>query len=211
MLIRSLDDLVCLSAASPQEAQALAAQLRDDRAWLEVVAGIDSVVVRFDAASMDAATAKGLVDESLGSGIRPLPGRDELVEIPIVYGGEYGPDLDSLCTELRLTKDEFISLHAGIEYRVDMVGFTPGFVFVGGLDERLRVPRRKQPRQRVAAGSVGIADRRTGLYALASPGGWTLIGRTPYPLFDPKAEKPFPIEAGMRIRFVAAEPDVFGP
>ena len=84
-----------------------------------------------------------------------------------------------------------------------MVGFTPGFAFIGGLDERLRVPRRKEPRQCVPAGSVGIADERTGLYALASPGGWTLIGRTAYPLFDATAEQPFALSPGMRVRFRA--------
>ena len=123
--------------------------------------------------------------------------------------GDEGPDLEALCKELGMSKAELVSLHTGTEYRVDMVGFTPGFAFIGGLDERLNVPRRKEPRQRVAAGSVGIADGRSGLYALASPGGWTLIGRTPFPLFDPQADNPFPVQAGMRIRFTAVEPDVF--
>ena len=87
-----------------------------------------------------------------------------------------------------------------------MVGFTPGFTFIGGLDEKLRVPRREQPRQRVPAGSVGIADGRTGLYAMASPGGWTLIGRTDHKLFDATAAQPFALEPGMRVRFRAAMP-----
>ena len=86
-----------------------------------------------------------------------------------------------------------------------MVGFTPGFAFVGGLEECFHIPRRTEPRQRVAAGSVGIADGRTGLYALASPGGWNIIGRTPYPLFDPGAGDPFALKAGMRVRFVAID------
>lgn len=209
--MQSLDDLVSLSVDGPQAAEALAAYLRNDSDWLEVVAGIDSVVVRFDAARMDADAAKGRIEEALSRGIPALSTDDSLLEIPIVYGGEYGPDLEDLCTELDMTKDEFISLHTGTEYRVDMIGFTPGFAFIGGLDKRLRVPRRKEPRQRVAAGSVGIADGRTGLYALASPGGWTVIGRTPYPLFDAQADNPFPIRAGRRIRFRAADPDVFEP
>ena len=103
-----------------------------------------------------------------------------------------------------LSQDEVIAIHAGGEYVVEMVGFTPGFAFIGGLDERLWVPRRSEPRQRVPAGSVGIAGERTGLYAMASPGGWTLIGRTPMTLFDPGAEQPFALAPGMRVRFRAA-------
>ena len=127
----------------------------------------------------------------------------------MVYGGDYGPDLDNLSRELGLTSDEFIALHSCGEYRVDMIGFTPGFAFIGGLDDRLRVPRRQQPRQRVEAGSIGIADGRTGIYSVASPGGWTLVGRTPSVLFDAKAAEPFRIRAGMRIRFIPAAAQAF--
>ncbi|MGI9233591.1 MAG: 5-oxoprolinase subunit PxpB [Woeseiaceae bacterium] len=209
MHIQALDDLVSLSTAGPEDAQALATYLRRDPIWLEVVAGIDSVVVRFDAMAMEPNAARHRIDASLAAGVPQLPVSKALLDIPIVYGGDYGPDLEALCHELDLSEDEFISLHGGREYRVDMVGFTPGFAFVGGLDQRLHVPRRKEPRKRVPAGSVGIADGRTGLYALASPGGWTLIGRTPYPLFDPHADNPFPMQAGTRIRFVPASADVF--
>ncbi len=205
MLIQRADDLLSLSADSPADAQALAALLRQKRAWLEVVAGIDSVVVRFDAAVVDAATARGQIEETLSDGVPPLKIDDELLEIPVVYGGDYGPDLDDLCHELGFSRDQFIALHSGSEYRVDMIGFTPGFAFIGGLDERLGVPRRQQPRQRVEAGSIGIADGRTGIYAVASPGGWTLVGRTPSVLFDAQAAEPFRIRAGMRIRFRPVE------
>lgn len=209
MLIQIVDDLVSLSVDSPPEAQALAAHLREDKAWLEVVAGIESVVVRFDAAVLDPGMARRRIDDSLAGGIPPLPRQEALLEVPVVYGGDYGPDLEDVCRELGLSVDEFVALHTGTDYRVDMVGFTPGFAFVGGLDQRLRVPRRKEPRQRVEAGSIGIADGRTGMYALASPGGWTLIGRTPYKLFDANAADPFPIRAGMRIRFTAIFADDF--
>ena len=209
MHIQSLDDQISLTVDSPQDAQALAEHLRQDAIWQEVVAGIDTVVVRFDAASMNARVAERRVVDVLGNEIPPLPIQGRVLRIPVVYGGEYGPDLDALCQELGMTQDEFIALHTGNEYSVDMVGFTPGFAFIGGLAERLHVPRREQPRQRVAAGSVGIADGRTGIYALPSPGGWTLIGRTPHPLFDPQADDPFPIHAGTRIRFVAVAADVF--
>ena len=207
--IQSLDDQVSLTVDSPQDAQALAEHLRQDAAWVEVVAGIDTVVVRFNAVSTDASMVERRLGNVLDAEIPPLPVRDEVLDIPVVYGGEYGPDLDALCQELGITQGEFIALHTGRDYSVDMVGFTPGFAFIGGLAEQLHVARREQPRQRVAAGSVAIADGRTGIYALPSPGGWTLIGRTPYPLFDPQAEQPFPIHAGTRIRFVAVTADIF--
>lgn len=209
MLIRCADDLLSLSVDGPEYAQALAACLRETGAWLDVVAGIDSVVVRFDAAGLDAKVAQHQIEESLAGGIPPLRESEDLLEIPVVYGGEYGPDLDELCRELGMSTDEFVALHTGGDYCVDMVGFTPGFAFVGGLDERLNVPRRKEPRQRVEAGSIGIADGRTGMYALASPGGWTLVGRTPFKLFDAHALEPFPIRAGMRVRFTAISADEF--
>ena len=207
--MKSLDDLISLSVEEPGEAQALAAYLRRDKVWAEVVAGIDSVVVQFDAARMDIATAERRLGDALGRGVPPLEARDALLEIPVVYGGEYGPDLEALCNDLGMTEDELVAMHTGTECSVDMIGFTPGFAFIGGLDERLDVARRKQPRQRVAAGSVGIADGRTGIYALPSPGGWTLIGRTPLPLFDPTADDPFRMRAGTRVRFVAVAADAF--
>ena len=210
MLIRCVDDLISLSVDSPPDAQALAAHLRKDDIWFEVVAGIDSVVAQFDASAIDPAAARRRIDVALAGDIPPLPGQESLLEIPVVYGGEYGPDLEEVCRKLGLSLDEFVALHTGTDCRVDMVGFTPGFAFVGGLDKRLNVPRREQPRQRVEAGSIGIADGRTGLYALASPGGWSLIGRTPYALFDADAVNPFSIEAGMRIRFIAIPAEEFG-
>lgn len=197
------DDLLSVDAASPAEAQALAEQLRESGKWLEVVGGIDSVVARFDIASLDAQTAAQYIEASLADGIRVPETADTLLEIPVVYGGEQGFDLDELSAKLGLSADEIIDLHSGRDYVVDMVGFTPGFAFIGGLDERLRVPRREEPRQRVPAGSIAIADGRTGIYSLASPGGWTVIGRTSYELFNPEADDPLVVKAGMRVRFKA--------
>ena len=207
MLTRSGDDLFLVTTKSPQDAQALASQLRDSGDWLEVIPGIDSVVLQFDAATYDGDDVRQTIESALAAGIEPLQISQSLVEIPVIYGGEYGPDLNALCEKIGLTADDVIALHTGREYTVDMIGFTPGFAFIGDLDERLRVPRRKEPRQRVEAGSVGIADERTGLYAMASPGGWTIIGRTPSRLFDPNAEQPFVLGAGTRVRFTAISAD----
>lgn len=209
MLVQRVDDLLSVTAESPAAAQAIAAHLLDGGEWLEVVAGIDSVVVQFDAVALDTATAEQRLRDNLAGDIRPLPESSDIIEIPVVYGGEYGPDLENLCLDLGITQDEFVELHAGREYCVDMVGFTPGFAFVGGLDERLRVPRRKDPRQRVEPGSIGVADGRTGMYAVASPGGWNLVGRTSFRLFDAAAAEPFPIRAGTRVRYTAITADEF--
>ena len=203
MLTRCGDDLFSVPVERAADAQALATRLRDAKDWLEVVPGIDSVVVRFDALRVSAEEARSVIEATLEEGVQSRRLSDELLEIPVIYGGEDGPDLDELSAATGLAPDEIVRLHTKPEYRVEMVGFTPGFAFIGGLDERLRVPRRKEPRQRVPAGSVGIADERTGIYAMASPGGWTLIGRTPHKLFDPAADKPFALQPGMRVRFRA--------
>ena len=209
MLSRGGDDLFSVSLGGTSDAQALAERLRRDGQWTEVVAGIDSVVVRFDPLLLDADSARRILEECMGEIGELLTVSTDVLEVPVVYGDEFGPDLDELCQQTGMSMNEFIDLHTGRDYPVDMIGFTPGFAFVGGLDDRLRVPRREEPRQRVAAGSVGIADGRTGLYGIASPGGWTLVGRTPLRLFDPDAADPFLIRAGMRVRFKAVSADEF--
>jgi inhibitor of KinA len=125
-----------------------------------------------------------------------------VIEIPVCYGGEYGLDLEALAAYHQMSVEEVIELHSQPVYTVYMVGFTPGFPYLGGLDERLVTPRRREPRQRVPAGSVGIADRQTGIYSADSPGGWQIIGRTPVKLFDLTRAEPFLYKAGDRVRFV---------
>jgi KipI family sensor histidine kinase inhibitor len=121
--------------------------------------------------------------------------------IPVVYGGEYGPDLDWVADYHGLEPAEVIRLHTQPLYRVYMIGFTPGYPYLGEVPERLVTPRRETPRTRVPKGSVGIAQRQTGIYPVASPGGWQIIGRTPVGLFDPTAEPPARFEMGDRVRF----------
>lgn len=127
------------------------------------------------------------------------PGR--VVEIPVCYGGEFGPDMETVQKSAGLGREEVIQIHSQPEYLIYMVGFTPGFPFLGGLDERLFTPRLKTPRVLVPEGSVGIANNQTGVYPLASPGGWQLIGRTPLTLFRPLQENPFLYQAGDKIKF----------
>lgn len=199
------DDVLSVAIDGFEAVHALANYLRSTGEWLEDVPGIASVAVRFDAATVDAAAARERLLAALAVERKFPKIAGERIEIPVVYGGEFGPDFTDVCLQLRLEPAEFIALHTGREYRVELVGFTPGFVYAGGLDHRLRVSRKAEPRQDVPAGSVGIADGRTGLYALRGPGGWPLIGRTPFALFRRGDEDPFPISAGMRIRFVAID------
>ena len=123
-----------------------------------------------------------------------------LVEIPVCYGGAFGPDLPFVAEHAGLTETEVIRLHAGRDYPIYMLGFLPGFPYLGGLDERLFTPRLPTPRTAIPAGSVGIGGEQTGVYPIASPGGWQLIGRTPLKLFDPSVGR-LPYAAGDRIRF----------
>lgn len=199
------DDLIAIDVSSAANARMLAVNLRASGEWLEVVAGIDSVVVQFDAAVQDAATALQKAADSIDFRGATLPHSAHVVEIPVRYGGEYGPDMDEVCAQLGLSVEELVALHTSGPHTVDMLGFTPGFAYVSGLDERLNVPRRAEPRAHVPAGSVGIADGRSGLYALPGPGGWSLIGRTEYPLFDALGEEPFVLRPGSTIRFVAVD------
>ena len=125
----------------------------------------------------------------------------KLVTIPVCYGGDFGPDLPFVAKHAGLTEQEVIALHAGRDYRIYMLGFLPGFPYLGGLDERLFTPRLPTPRTAIPAGAVGIGGEQTGIYPIASPGGWQLIGRTPLKLFDPAAGT-LPYAAGDRIRFI---------
>ncbi|WP_157812078.1 5-oxoprolinase subunit PxpB [Alteribacter populi] len=126
---------------------------------------------------------------------------ERVVTIPTFYGGERGPDLQSLAAYHSISQEEVIRIHSQRSYLVYMLGFAPGFPYLGGLSNKLHTPRLDKPRQGVPAGSVGIAGEQTGIYPLKSPGGWQLIGHTPVRLFDSRKEDPFLIRAGDRLRF----------
>ncbi|MFC4182113.1 5-oxoprolinase subunit PxpB [Saccharococcus thermophilus] len=123
------------------------------------------------------------------------------VVIPVCYGGEFGPDLEEVARFHGMTEDEVIAIHAQGRYRVYMIGFAPGFAYLGGLSPKIATPRRATPRTHVPAGSVGIAGNQTGVYPLATPGGWQIIGRTPLALFRPHHEEPSLLRAGDIVQF----------
>ncbi len=130
-----------------------------------------------------------------------------LVEIPVRYGGEPGPDLEEVASRCGLTPEEVVRRHTAREYRVFMLGFSPGFPYLGGLDPTIAAPRRETPRTRVPPGSVGIAGQQTGIYPQESPGGWQIIGRTPLRLFHAGTQEPCLLRPGDRLKFLAVSPE----
>ncbi len=128
-----------------------------------------------------------------------------VVEIPVLYGGEYGPDLDYVAEYNHLTPEEVIRIHTEGDYLIYMLGFTPGFSYLGGMDKRISTPRLKKPRVLIPAGSVGIAGDQTGIYPIDSPGGWQLIGRSPVRLYDADRDIPILLDAGMHVKFMPVD------
>jgi KipI family sensor histidine kinase inhibitor len=175
----------------------------------DVVATFHSVAVYFDPLRADAE----MIDAALREAVRSKPtlpsGRRH--EIPVAYGGEDGPDLESVATQVGVTPAEVIERHARTDYRVFMLGFQPGFAYMGLIDPVIAVPRRASPRLKVPGGSVGIAGRQTGIYPSASPGGWQIIGRALDAVFDQRASPPARFAPGDIVAFIPAQPGIARP
>lgn len=168
---------------------------------VELVPTYGSLLVVYDQLAVGYA---GLIEQLkiLAEGLEGvvIPDR-EVVEIPVVYGGEYGPDLGIVAQLNSLSEDEVIKRHSEAEYPIYMLGFVAGFPYLGGMDKSIAAPRKQTPRLKIPAGSVGIAGQQTGIYSVESPGGWQIIGRTPLKLYDADGEKPILLRAGQSIRF----------
>ena len=184
----------------------------------DVAPAYATLLLRFDPSIWDNGALLETVAKTLDPGLRrddepknavALPETARVVEIPVCYGGECGPDIDAVAEHAGLSRNEVVARHAAAEYTVAMLGFAPGFPYLLGLDASLHVPRRANPRTRVAAGSVAIGGAQTGIYPRELPGGWHLIGRTPLALFDPAREPPCLLAAGDRVRFRAIDADEF--
>ena len=132
----------------------------------------------------------------------PIP-PPTVIEIPVLYGGEMGPDIENVAEHNHKTVEEVIKIHTSEEYLIYMIGFIAGFPYLGGMSKEIATPRLKSPRVKIEGGSVGIAGEQTGIYPVASPGGWQLIGRTPLKLYEADREKPVLLEAGQYIKFAA--------
>ena len=131
------------------------------------------------------------------------------IEIPVCYGGEYGPDIANVAEHAGISEEEVVKRHSAKPCHCYMIGFLPGFAYLGGMDESIATPRLANPRTVIKGGSVGIAGKQTGIYPIDSPGGWQLIGRTPLRLFTPEAGRPTLIEAGYEVRFVPVSEEEF--
>jgi len=180
---------------------ALATEHASPEGLLEVIPTYRSIILIYDPGVTSPHHLEAVLlslEERLTEIDIPLP---KTVQIPVCYGGELGPDIGFVARHNNLTAANVIRIHSAPHYQIYMVGFTPGFPYLGGLPEALHTPRLETPRTLVPAGSVGIANAQTGVYSIDSPGGWRLIGRTPLRLFDPKRANPFLFKAGDLLKF----------
>jgi KipI family sensor histidine kinase inhibitor len=187
----------------------LAIQKKKIPGIIETVPTYRSLLIYFEPRQINAQKLR----ETLRSLTQPLAEselpRPKLLEIPTVYGGEYGPDLEFVAAHNGLSVTEVVRIHTSTPYLIYMIGFMPGFPYLGGMSPKIATPRLETPRTKIPAGSVGIAGNQTGIYPAESPGGWRLIGRTPLKLFDPSREPPALFQAGDYLTFVSITPEEF--
>lgn len=170
---------------------------------LSMIPTYRSLLIKYDPLKISYEDLIKLLEESIARGEEfTKEFKPRVYEIPVAYGGEFGPDLEFVAQYNNLTTEEVIEIHSKPLYRIYMVGFTMGFAYLGGMSEKIATPRLENPRTEIKAGSVGIAANQTGIYPLSSPGGWRIIGRTPVKLYDPEREQPILFEAGNYIKFV---------
>ena len=201
-----------IDAAVNARVLAIAARLRGRQVpgVRDVVPAYASCAVHFDPLRTDRGRLHAAVDEAVASAGGNAPAdAPSTLRIPVCYGGPFGPDLGAVAVFAGLSEDEVIRLHAQHDYRVFMIGFLPGFAYLGPVDARIAAPRHPAPRPLVRSGSVGIAGRQTGVYPLDAPGGWQIIGRTPVRLFDPASDTPARLSPGDMVRFVPVDRDEY--
>ncbi len=175
----------------------------------DLIPSYNELLVCYDPALLDYKQLLEIFRSSAADlGSMTLP-EAEVIHVPVLYGGEYGPDLQYVAEHNDLTEQEVVEIHSSAACLVYMLGFTPGFCYLGGMDRRIATPRKETPRLKIPAGSVGIAGSQTGIYPLESPGGWQLIGRTPLRLFNPDSKPEFLFNAGDYIRFYPVGKDEY--
>lgn len=169
---------------------------------VDMIPAFCSLLVNYDPRIVSYEKMRKRLKELVRMDVKSGAQRRRVFEIPVCYGGEYGPDMENIAGHAGLTEEEVIKIHSSRDYLIYMLGFLPGFCYLGGLDERIHTPRLANPRKKISAGSVGIGGSQTGIYPLDSPGGWQLMGMTPVKTYDPEREVPILVEAGDYIRFV---------
>ena len=179
------------------------------RGIVDYIPSFNELLICFDPLLTDPPELKSLI-KSLENDISnvELP-ESGMVNVPVLYGGKHGPDIGEVAAHCKIPVDDVIRIHSASEYLVYMLGFTPGFCYLGGMDRRIYAPRKNEPRVHVPQGSVGIAGNQTGIYPVDSPGGWQIIGITPLRLFDPAGSPEFLISPGDRVRFFPISEDEF--
>ena len=184
--------------------------MRSEERWIEVVPAEDSFAVKFNPFDISPANAQKRLEKIINSfNFEESIQKHPRMNIPVCYSKEFAPDLEIVAHEKSLTVDDVIEKHASVVYEVIMIGFTPGFAYLGELPQDLLMPRRSAPRLYLPPGSIGIAENRTGIYPLGGPGGWQIIGCSPMSLFDPDSDNPSKLLTGMRVKFVAITSDQF--
>jgi inhibitor of KinA len=171
---------------------------------VELVPTYRSLLVYFDPLRLARSDLSRMIERMLEVGEEVDKGGKDmvrLIRVPVCYGGEFGPDLDDVAQHAGLSVEDVVTIHSSSPYLVYMLGFTPGFAYLGGMSPKIATPRLARPRTKIPKGSVGIADKQTGLYAMESPGGWRLIGRTPLNPFSPGSSRPFLFAAGDYLQF----------
>ena len=196
-----------VSLESQQRIWGLNQRLHAYASVLEVIPGMNNITLILRDPQQSALDAIERLQRWWEESEAQLP-ESRQVEIPVIYGGESGPDLTVVAEHAALTPRQVVELHSSSDYVVFFIGFQPGFPYLGGLDPRLHIPRRAEPRVAVPAGSVGIGGSQTGVHPLASPGGWQLIGQTRTALFDPLQQPPTLLRPGDRVRFVPQQEGV---
>lgn len=176
---------------------------------IDAIPSYASLLVLFDALQTDHIAVRKLIRQALEDTSEQNIQSGKLVELPVYYGEEYGPDLQRISELSQLSINEIINIHQAMEYRVYAIGFAPGFAYLGEVDTRIATPRLSTPRKQVAKGSVAIADQQTAIYPAASPGGWNIIGRCPTLMFDKTQTPTMPVDVGDRVRFYAIDRDSF--
>lgn len=170
---------------------------------IELVPTYCALLVQYDAMLYSYADMCNIIEPTLSESVTNNDnGMVTVIEIPTVYGGEFGPDLGFVASHNNLSEEEVIAIHSGTDYLVYMLGFIPGFTYLGGMDPRIATPRLSSPRTLIPAGSVGIAGEQTGTYPSDSPGGWQIIGRTPVTMYDMSKEQAALLSAGDYVRYV---------